>query len=125
MTDTILAVDRVTKRFPGVVANDAVTVDIHRGEIHCVLGENGAGKTTLADILYGVYRPDEGSVRLNDELLELQTPRDAIAAGIGMVHQHFELVPPMSVVENVVIGTGASQLARPVRGPEAAPRVLP
>ena len=109
MTETILAVDRVTKRFPGVVANDAVSVDIHRGEIHCLLGENGAGKTTLADILYGVYRPDEGSVTFRGEPLELHTPRDAIAAGIGMVHQHFELVPPMSVVENVVIGTSASQ----------------
>ncbi len=109
MTETILAVDRVTKRFPGVVANDAVSVDIHRGEIHCVLGENGAGKTTLADILYGVYRPDEGTVTFRGEPLELHTPGDAIAAGIGMVHQHFELVPPMSVVENVVIGTSASQ----------------
>ena len=109
MTETILAVDRVTKRFPGVIANDAVTVDIRRGEIHCVLGENGAGKTTLADVLYGVYRPDEGTVTFNREPLELQTPGDAIAAGIGMVHQHFELVPPMSVVENVVIGTSASQ----------------
>jgi len=109
VTETILAVDRVTKRFPGVVANDAVSVDIHRGEIHCVLGENGAGKTTLADILYGVYRPDEGTVTFRGEPLELHTPGDAIAAGIGMVHQHFELVPPMSVVENVVIGTSASQ----------------
>ena len=109
MTETILAVDRVTKRFPGVIANDAVTVDIRRGEIHCVLGENGAGKTTLADVLYGIYRPDEGTVTFNGEPLELQTPGDAIAAGIGMVHQHFELVPPMSVVENVVIGTSASQ----------------
>ena len=109
MADTILAVDRVTKRFPGVVANDAVSVDIRRGEIHCVLGENGAGKTTLADILYGVYRPDEGTVTFRGEPLELHTPGDAIAAGIGMVHQHFELVPPMSVVENVVIGTSASQ----------------
>ena len=109
MSDTILSVDRITKRFPGVVANDAVSIDIRRGEIHCLLGENGAGKTTLADVLYGVYRPDEGTVRLNGEPLELHTPRDAIEAGIGMVHQHFELVPPMSVVENVVIGTGASQ----------------
>lgn len=109
MSDTILAAERVTKRFPGVTANDAVTLEIHRGEIHCLLGENGAGKTTLADIFYGVYRPDEGTLRLNGEVLDLHTPRDAIAAGIGMVHQHFELVPPMSVVENVVIGTGARQ----------------
>ncbi len=109
MSETILSVDRITKRFPGVVANDAVSIDIRRGEIHCLLGENGAGKTTLADVLYGVYRPDEGQVRLNGDPLDLHTPRDAIEAGIGMVHQHFELVPPMSVVENVVIGTGARQ----------------
>ncbi len=109
MTDSILSVQGVTKRFPGVVANDAVSLEIRRGEIHCLLGENGAGKTTLADILYGVYRPDEGTVILKGRNLELHTPHDAIKAGIGMVHQHFELVPPMSVVENVVIGTSASQ----------------
>ncbi len=109
MSETILSVEGVTKRFPGVTANDAVTLEIRRGEIHCLLGENGAGKTTLADILYGVYRPDEGTVRFRGEPLELASPRDAIEAGIGMVHQHFELVPPMSVVENVVIGTSARQ----------------
>ena len=101
--------DGITKRFPGVVANDSVSVDIRRGEIHCLLGGNGAGKTTLADVLYGVYQPDEGEIRLNGEILELNSPRDAIEVGIGMVHQHFELVSPMSVVENVVIGTGAGQ----------------
>lgn len=107
--EPILVVDEVTKYFPGVVANDAVSLEIRRAEIHCLLGENGAGKTTLADILYGVYRPDGGSVLLNGQQLELNSPRDAIEAGIGMVHQHFELVPPMSVIENVVIGTSARQ----------------
>lgn len=107
--EDILVVEEVTKVFPGVVANDAVSVNIRRGEIHCLLGENGAGKTTLADILYGVYRAEEGRILLNGEPLELTSPRDAIESGIGMVHQHFELVPPMSVIENVVIGTGAKQ----------------
>ncbi len=107
--EPILVIDNVTKVFPGVVANDSVSVEIRRAEIHCLLGENGAGKTTLADILYGVYRPDEGHVLLNGEPLDLHSPRDAIEAGIGMVHQHFELVPPMSVIENVVIGTPAKQ----------------
>ncbi len=107
--EPILIVDEVSKHFPGVVANDAVSVEIRRAEIHCLLGENGAGKTTLADILYGVYRPDEGRVLLHGQQLELSSPRDAIEAGIGMVHQHFELVPPMSVIENVVIGTQAKQ----------------
>ena len=107
--EPILVIDNVTKEFPGVVANDSVSLDIRRAEIHCLLGENGAGKTTLADILYGVYRPDEGRVLLDGEPLELSSPRDAIEAGIGMVHQHFELVPPMSVIENVVIGTQTKQ----------------
>ena len=107
--EPVLVIDNVTKVFPGVVANDSVSIEIQRAEIHCLLGENGAGKTTLADILYGVYRPEEGHVLLNGRLLELHSPRDAIEAGIGMVHQHFELVPPMSVIENVVIGTAAKQ----------------
>ena len=107
--ENILVAEKVTKVFPGVVANDNVDVEIRRGEIHCLLGENGAGKTTLADILYGVYQPDEGRIALNGETLDLHSPRDAIEAGIGMVHQHFELVLPMSVIENVVIGTPAKQ----------------
>lgn len=105
----ILRVDRVSKRFPGVLANDAVSVDIAQGEIHCLLGENGAGKTTLADILYGVHRPDEGTLYLKGGPLAMSSPKDAIGAGIGMVHQHFEFVPPMSVIENVIIGTHAQQ----------------
>lgn len=104
-TDSMLRIDNVTKRFPDVIANHEISIDILRGEIHCLLGENGAGKTTLADILYGVSQPDEGAVYLRGELLEAKSPRDAIKAGIGMVHQHFELVSPMSTLENVVIGT--------------------
>ncbi|MYE64395.1 MAG: ATP-binding cassette domain-containing protein, partial [Acidimicrobiaceae bacterium] len=107
--ENILVAEDVTKVFPGVVANDAGSGEIRRAEIHCLLGENGAGKTTLADILYGVYQPDDGRVLLEGKPLELHSPRDAIEAGIGMVHQHFELVPPMSVIENVVIGTQAKQ----------------
>ena len=107
--DPVLVIDNVTKTFPGVVANDSIKLEIRRAEIHCLLGENGAGKTTLADILYGVYRPEEGQILLNGKPLVLHSPKDAIEAGIGMVHQHFELVPPMSVIENVVIGTSAKQ----------------
>ncbi|MCY4069275.1 MAG: ABC transporter ATP-binding protein [Acidimicrobiaceae bacterium] len=107
--DPILVIDNVTKEFPGVVANDSVSIDVNRASIHCLLGENGAGKTTLADILYGVFRPDSGQIRLEGRPLDMASPGDAIAAGIGMVHQHFELVPPMSVIENVVIGTPARQ----------------
>ena len=105
----LLDIRGVTKLFPGVVANDAVSFQVLTGEIHCLLGENGAGKTTLADMLYGVYHPDAGAIYLQGEPVKLSSPKDAIRAGIGMVHQHFELVPPMSVIENVIIGTHAKQ----------------
>ncbi len=94
----------VTKRFPGVLANDAVDVTIESGSVHALLGENGAGKTTLMNVLYGLYEPDGGSVVLNGETRDFDSPRDAIDAGIGMIHQHFTLVPPMTVAENVVLG---------------------
>ena len=86
-----------------------MSLEIRKGEVHCLLGENGAGKTTLADMLYGVYMPDDGAIYLSGERLLMSSPRDAIRAGVGMVHQHFELVPPMSVIENVVIGTQSKQ----------------
>lgn len=107
MTDdqTLLGVHGVTTRFPGVVANDDVSLAIHRGTVHCLLGENGAGKSTLAETMYGVHRPDEGYLTLNGERLDLRSPKDAIARGIGMVHQHFELVAPLATVENVALGT--------------------
>lgn len=101
----LLRASGVTKRFPGVVANDDITLDVHRARVHCLLGENGAGKSTLADLFYGVHEPDEGVIELRGEPIHMASPRDAIAAGIGMVRQHFELVTPMSVLENVVIGT--------------------
>ncbi|HZA60434.1 MAG TPA: ABC transporter ATP-binding protein [Actinomycetota bacterium] len=94
----------ITKRFPGVVANDGVDLDVAPGEIHALLGENGAGKTTLVNILYGLYHADEGEIRIDDEPVTFPTPGAAIAAGIGMVHQHFMLVPVFTVTENVMLG---------------------
>ncbi len=94
----------ITKRFPGVVANDDVTFEAAAGEVHALLGENGAGKTTLSNILTGLYRPDAGSIELYGEPVTFQSPRDALVAGICMVHQHFLLVEPFSVAENVVLG---------------------
>ncbi|MFC2082030.1 ATP-binding cassette domain-containing protein, partial [Candidatus Bipolaricaulota bacterium] len=94
----------IVKRFPGVVANDGIDLAIRRGEIHCLLGENGAGKTTLMKILYGLYQPDEGEILLNGERIQIPSPRAALAHRIGMVHQHFHLVPTLSVEENVVLG---------------------
>src|SRR3989304_2662713 len=83
----------VSKRFPGVLANDRVDFDVHAGEVHALLGENGAGKSTLMKILYGLYQPNEGEICLNKKPVHLRSPLDAIRLGIGMVHQHFMLVP--------------------------------
>lgn len=95
---------QIVKRFPGVVANDRVDFDIQRGEIHGLLGENGAGKTTLMKILYGMYRPDEGEIYVGGQRVSVVSPSHAISLGIGMVHQHFMLVPDMTVLENIILG---------------------
>src|SRR3712207_3280310 len=106
MADTpLLELRSVTKRFPGVLANDRVDFELARGEVHALLGENGAGKSTLMSILYGLYHPDEGEIRLNGKPVRIGSPNDAIALGIGMVHQHFMLIPVMTVAENIVLAT--------------------
>ncbi|HET9849450.1 MAG TPA: ABC transporter ATP-binding protein [Candidatus Dormibacteraeota bacterium] len=94
----------ITKRFPGVTANDAIDFEVLQGEIHALLGENGAGKSTLSNILTGLYRPDEGEIYLRGQAVQFHAPRDAIAAGIGMVHQHFRLAASFTVAENLVLG---------------------
>src|SRR6188768_3344473 len=99
-----VAMLHITKRFPGVVANDDVTFVVEQGEVHALLGENGAGKSTLSNVLTGLYRPDAGTLRLWGELVDFPSPRHAIEAGIGMVHQHFRLVSSFTVAENVVLG---------------------
>jgi simple sugar transport system ATP-binding protein len=100
----ILELRGITKRFPGVLANDNIDLTLNKGEIHALLGENGAGKSTLMNILYGLYDPDEGQVFVDGEEINVNSPRDAIAVGIGMVHQHFMLVPVFTVTENVMLG---------------------
>jgi simple sugar transport system ATP-binding protein len=102
--DPVLELRNVTKRFPGVLANDHIDLDLKQGEIHALLGENGAGKTTLMNILYGLYAPDEGEVIVRGEKVDIKDPGDAIDAGIGMVHQHFMLIPVFTVTENVMLG---------------------
>ncbi len=104
MADPLLRMENIRKTFPGVVANDQVNLEIERGEIHALLGENGAGKTTLMNVLYGIYRPDGGKIVWKGQEVDIHSSRDAIALGIGMVHQHFMLVPPFTVTENVVLG---------------------
>jgi len=103
MTKVLEAVG-ITKRFPGVLANDRVNFDLEKGEVHAMLGENGAGKTTLMNMLYGLLSPDEGEIVVQGKSLTFDSPRDAIDAGIGMVHQHFMLVPVFTVTENIMLG---------------------
>lgn len=101
---SILELRGITKRFPGVLANDHIDLTLDQGEIHALLGENGAGKSTLMNVLYGLYHPDEGEILVRGKPIQMTGPRDAIAAGIGMVHQHFMLIPVFSVTENVMLG---------------------
>jgi simple sugar transport system ATP-binding protein len=100
----VLELRGITKRFPGVLANDHIDLTLEKGEIHALLGENGAGKTTLMNILYGLYQPDEGGIFIDSNKMEIHSPIDAIKAGIGMVHQHFMLIPVFTVAENVMLG---------------------
>ena len=101
----VLELRGITKQFPGVLANDDVDFDLRRGEVHALLGENGAGKSTLMNVLYGLYQPDEGEILVNGKQARIDSPRAAIDHGIGMVHQHFMLIPVMSVKENIVLAT--------------------
>ncbi len=100
----VLQAKDITKRFPGVLANDQVNFDLRKGEIHALLGENGAGKTTLMNILYGLYTPDSGEILVNGQQATIRSPKDSIALGIGMVHQHFMLIPVFTVAENIMLG---------------------
>jgi general nucleoside transport system ATP-binding protein len=107
----LLELRGITKHFPGVLANDKVDFELAKGEVHALLGENGAGKSTLVNILYGLYHPDEGEIVLNGKPVRIASPRDAIDLGIGMVHQHFMLIPVMTVAENIVLAN------EPTKGP--------
>src|SRR5512135_3887072 len=100
----ILELRGITKRFPGVLANDHIDLTVEQGQIHALLGENGAGKTTLMNVLYGLAQPDEGEILLDGKRQHLGSPSHAIRVGIGMVHQHFMLVPVFTVAENVTLG---------------------
>ena len=100
----LLEMRGIRKRFGDLQALDGVDLVVNEGEIHALVGENGAGKTTLMNVLYGLYHPDSGTIRYRERDVRITGPRDAIALGIGMIHQHFMLVPPLTVAENVVLG---------------------
>jgi ABC-type uncharacterized transport system ATPase subunit len=102
--ENIIEMHRITKRFPGVLANENIDFSVSCGEIHALLGENGAGKSTLMNILSGLYKPDEGDIFVKGRRIQIGSPRHAIEAGIGMVHQHFRLVENFSVAENITLG---------------------
>lgn len=120
--EDLLNVRNLTKRFGGVVANDGVNLDIRKGEIHCLFGENGAGKSTLSSCLYGYYKADSGEIRFKGEVVELNSPADALRLGIGMVHQHFVLVSNFTVLENIIVGS--SDVGLLLRKADARRRVL-
>ena len=101
----------ITKRFGSLVANDRISLTVESGEIHCLLGENGAGKSTLMNVLYGLYQADEGEIELDGVVQRFAGPGNAIAAGIGMVHQHFMLIPVFTVAENVMLGNESTGFA--------------
>ena len=101
----IIEMLNITKRFPGIIANDNITLQLKKGEIHALLGENGAGKSTLMSVLFGLYQPEEGEIHKNGQKVEIRNPNDATALGIGMVHQHFKLVEVFTVLDNIILGS--------------------
>ncbi len=104
LSEYIIEMLHITKEFPGIIANDDVTLQLKKGEIHALLGENGAGKSTLMSVLFGMYQPEKGVIRKNGQVVQIKDPNDANALGIGMVHQHFKLVDVFSVLDNIILG---------------------
>ena len=102
--DYIIEMLHITKEFPGIKANDDITLQLRRGEIHALLGENGAGKSTLMSVLFGLYQPEQGEIRKNGKPVKINDPNDATALGIGMVHQHFKLIDVFTVLDNIILG---------------------
>ncbi|RLG20048.1 hypothetical protein DRN74_06080 [Candidatus Micrarchaeota archaeon] len=122
--DVLVQMVGIVKRFPGVIANDHVNFELRKGEVHALLGENGAGKTTLMNILYGLYRPDEGRIFVKGEEITYHSPKDSIRMGIGMVHQHLKLVLPHTVAENIVLGLKEPRFRLDLRRTEEKIRAL-
>ena len=102
--DYVIEMLHITKEFPGIKANDDITLQLRKGEVHALLGENGAGKSTLMSVLFGLYQPEQGKILKNGKEVAIRNPNDANALGIGMVHQHFKLVEVFSVLDNIILG---------------------
>ncbi len=100
----------ITKRFPGIIANDDITLQLKKGEIHALLGENGAGKSTLMSVLFGLYQVEEGIIKIDGVEVSIKDPNDANALGIGMVHQHFKLVECFTVLDNIIMGVEPTKM---------------
>ena len=108
--DYVIEMLHITKEFPGIKANDDITLQLRRGEIHALLGENGAGKSTLMSVLFGLYQPEKGEILFNGKKVEINDPNDATALGIGMVHQHFKLVEVFTVLDNIILGAETTKM---------------
>ena len=108
--ENVIEMLHITKEFPGIIANDDITLQLRRGEIHALLGENGAGKSTLMSVLFGLYQPEAGEIKKNGKVVKINNPNDAIALGIGMVHQHFQLVDVFTVLDNIILGAETTKL---------------
>ena len=103
-SEYVIEMLHITKEFPGIKANDDITLQLKRGEIHALLGENGAGKSTLMSVLFGLYQPEEGEIRKDGKVVKIDSPNDATALHIGMVHQHFKLIDVFTVLDNIILG---------------------
>ena len=109
MENYIIEMLHITKEFPGIIANNDITLRLKKGEIHALLGENGAGKSTLMSVLFGLYQPEKGEIRKDGKVVKINNPKDANDLGIGMVHQHFKLVEIFTVLENIILGVEPSK----------------
>ena len=108
--DYVIEMLNIRKEFPGIVANDNITLQLKKGEIHALLGENGAGKSTLMNVLFGLYQPEKGEIKVNGKPVTISSPNDASDLGIGMVHQHFMLVDTFTVAENIILDRKSTRL---------------
>lgn len=127
MSEYVIEMNHIRKEFPGIVANDDITLQLKKGEIHALLGENGAGKSTLMSVLFGLYQPEAGTIKKDGKEVKINNPNDATSLGIGMVHQHFKLIDVFTVLDNIILGAETTKLGflqkrRPAEGFWSCPK---